>query len=234
MLGRIIFLVLILVQTVCFGQRFKGGFTIGLDATDVNGADTRDTDNDFSKLGFTAGGIISTSLSPKTVFQVEFNYIQKGHLDKPDSMNNGYSKIALQYVEIPFLIKHRVNFTIRKKQVSRLDLEAGASIGRLVNYSIIGASNYKIYSGPELFNFYDASILVGADYNLSRNVCFSLRYSNSVIPVIKKNAANVKLLTNTFNKGNNMVFQFAFKFLFGGPKPEETPPVPVEVGEGGG
>ena len=212
----------------CSAQKFKAGFTLGLNATDINGADTRDNDNDFSKLGVTVGGIVSTAINEKTIFQLELKFVQKGHLDKPDSLNNGYSKISLYYSEAPVLIKRQLKFNMRKKPMTRFMLECGASVGRLVNYEVIGATNYKIYSGPELFNFYDVSLLAGLGYNFSERVSLSIRYSNSVIPVIKKNIPNPAFITYSFNRGNNMVFQFAFKFVFGAVKKKEEAPLPVE------
>jgi hypothetical protein len=204
-------------------QRFKAGFTAGLVATDVDGADTRDGDNDFSKLGFTAGLLLNTELSKKTALQLELNFIQKGSMQRPDSMNNGYYKIGFSYVEFPVLLKRHITFKVRQKPVTRIDLEAGASVGRMVSYQIINGTNSVLPPSNNLFNFTDVSLLAGADYNISKSVIFCLRYSNSIIPVIKRNTPNIHFITYTFNKGNNMVLQFSFKFIFKGKTVESIP-----------
>ncbi len=208
------FLLFLLVVNLMQAQRFRVGFTGGLCVTDIDGADTRDSDNDFHKPGFTVGGILNMPLNEKRSFQFEINYIQKGSTMPPDSLNNGYYKIALDYVEMPFLIKQRVKFNLRKKPVTQLDLEGGVSVGRMIRHNVTGSTNYGIISSDNLFNKTDLSLLFGADYNFSKNFYFCVRYSNSVIPSIKRNAPNLNFITYTFNRGNNMVWQFSFKFLF--------------------
>lgn len=227
---RLILAFFLLVLSKSYSQRFFGGLTAGLIASDINGADTRDLDNDFHKVGFTVGGLMNTQLTKKTIFQFEINYIQKGSMQPPDSLNNGYFKIALGYVEIPLLIKRQLYFNWKQKKINKIDIEAGISYGRMVHNTVIGGTNYVLSSASNYFNTNDISLLIGLDYNFTKNVYFCFRYSNSVIPAIKKNSANTGIQSiNTFNKGNNMVLQFSFKFVFGGKKQETTnsPILPV-------
>ncbi len=215
-----------------FSQRFFGGFTAGLVVSDIDGADTRDPDNDFHKVGFTAGALMNTQLTKKSVFQFELNYIQKGSLQPPDSLNNGYFKIALGYVEIPLIIKRQIYFNWKQKRVNKIDIEAGLSYGRMVHNTVISGTNYTIPSAINYFNTNDISVLIGADYNFTKNVYFCFRYSNSLIPAIKKNSANTGTQSiNTINRGNNLVFQFSFKFVFGAKKGETTTPTIVPVAD---
>ena len=226
-------LILFLVAfTSGYSQRFFGGLSAGLVVSDIDGADTRDPDNDFHKVGFTVGGLMNTQLTKKTVFQFEINYTQKGSLQPPDSLNNGYFKIALGYIEIPLLIKRQIYFNWKQKRVNKVDIEAGLSYGRMVHNTVIGGTNYVIPSAINYFNTNDISVLVGADYNFTKNVYFCFRYSNSLIPAIKKNAANTGIQSvNTINKGNNMVFQFSFKFVFGEKKQETGSSAVLPVSE---
>lgn len=213
---------LVFLFNSALAQKFNAGFSLGLCATDISGAGTRDGDSDFHKIGFTAGGLINTPINKKNVFQFEINFIQKGSSQPPDSNNNGYYKIALAYVEVPLLVKRHVTFTLKKKPVNKVDLEAGASIGRMISRTVVGNTNYNIATPDKLFNRTDISILLGADYNFTKNVYFCFRYSNSIIPAIKRNTPNLNFITYTFNRGNNMVFQFSFKFVFGGVKDETS------------
>lgn len=221
---RIILIVSIFFSLFLAGQstagKFRGGITGGLSVSDINGADTRDADNDFHKVGLAAGFLVNTNLNKKNILQMEINYVQAGSLQPPDSLNNGYYNISLAYIEIPFILRHRVNFTLRKKPIDKIDLEAGVSFGELISQKVIGNSNYIIYGSNAYYNKTIASIIVGADYNFSNNFYFCLRYSNSFIPAIKRNPLNLSTITYTFNKGNSMVFQFSFKYVFEGKKAE--------------
>lgn len=215
---------IILIVNNISAQKFNAGFSGGLVVSDIDGADTRDTDNDFHKLGFTAGGIVNTQITKKTILQFEINYIQKGSMQPPDSLNNGYFKIALAYVEIPLLVRRQIYFNWKGKKLNKIDLEAGISYGKMVQRKVIGNTNYVLSNTAQYYNTNDISILVGADYNFTKNVLFCFRYSNSVIPVIKRNSIRPGFLTYSYNKGNNLAFQFSFKFLFGAKQKTNTPP----------
>lgn len=224
----VLFLYFLFFLNTAKAQRFKAGLSAGLTATDVAGADTRDGDNDFHKLGFTVGGIVNTRLNEKNVFQFEINYIQKGSMQPPDSLNNGYFKLAIDYMEVPMLLKHRIHFNIRKKPINGFDLEGGMSIGRMIRYTMVNETNYLQTVDLSKINKTDVSIFAGIDYNFSSNFYFCLRYGNSVIPTIKRNSVPLFLYRYTFNQGNNMVFQFAFKLIFGSTENKEQADQAVE------
>lgn len=211
-------------------QRFRAGFSGGLTVTDIDGADTKDNDNDFYKLGFTAGALVNAQIGKKSSLQFEINYIQKGSLQIPDSLNNGYFKIAIDYVEVPLLVKRHVYFNMKKGPVNKVDMGIGVSVGQMVRKVVIDKTNNTLPNTDNLYNKTDVSLLAEIDYNFTKNICFCFRYSNSLIPAIKKNIPYAHFLYYTFNRGNNMVFQFSFKFLFGAKKQETTPtPVPTEA-----
>jgi hypothetical protein len=128
-------------------------------------------------------------------------------------------------VEIPLLFKRHIRFNFKKKPFTKIDLEGGVSYGKMVQRKVIGNSNTQLSNTAPYYNTNDVSLLVGADYNFSKNVYFCFRYSNSVIPVIKRNALRPGFISYTYNKGNNLVFQFSFKFVFGGTAPMVVPKV---------
>jgi hypothetical protein len=201
-------------------QTFRAGFSMGATGTDINSMDSRDGDNDFNKLGFLLGGIVNTSIDKKNMFQMEMNYIKKGTSQKPDSLNNNYYKLALDYIEVPLLLRHKIHFNIGKKPIDRFDLEIGASVGRMVRHSWI-ENGYPSTFDPTRINKTDVSLLVGFNYNFSSHACLSFRYSNSVIPAVKHDVIPGYLLPYDFNAGNNMVIQMALKFIFGGSAEKE-------------
>lgn len=171
-----------------YSQKFNAGISTGLTVSDIDGADTRDSDNDFHKVGITVGALMNTQLTKKSIFQFEINYMQKGSLQQPDSLNNGYFKIALGYVEIPILIKRQIYFNWKQKRVNKIDIEFGLSYGRMVHNDVVGSANYILPATSQYYNYNDVSALLGVDYNFTRNLYLCLRYSNSLVPTIKKNA----------------------------------------------
>lgn len=195
-------------------QSFNAGIGGGLVVSEINGANTDQSRRGFHKLGVTLGGVANFRIAKKTLFQFEINYIQKGSMQPPDSLNNGYYKIALGYVEIPVLIRQQIFFNWKGKKINKVDLEFGASYGRMFQRTVIGNTNYQLNNTDPYYNTTDISLLAGIDYNFTNNICFNFRYSNSVIPAVKRSTLVNGLISQTFNRGNNMVFQMGFKFLF--------------------
>ena len=201
-------------------QVFRAGFSAGATATDIDGMDLRDRDNDFNKLGYIFGAIVNTSPGKKNTFQMELNYVQKGTLQRPDSMNQGYYKLAIDYVDMAFLLRHNIHFNIKQKPVDKFDWELGASLGRMVRHTW-NLDNYPSPLNLSNMNQTDVSLFGGIDYNFSSKACFCIRYSNSVVPVIKHAVIPSYLYGRLFNSGNNMAFQMSIKFIFGGSGSEE-------------
>lgn len=210
----VISLTLCLLFHSSFSQSFNAGIGAGLTVSEINGANTDPNRRGFHKLGVTLGGVANFRIAKKTLFQFEINYIQKGSMQPPDSLNNGYYKIALGYIEIPVLIRQQIFFNWKGKRINKVDIELGASYGKMFQRTVYGNTNYQLNNTESYYNTNDISLLAGIDYNFTNNICFNFRYSNSVIPTIKRNALVNGFISQTFNRGNSMVFQFGFKFLF--------------------
>jgi hypothetical protein len=208
-------------------SRFRAGLSFGAVATDIPGLDQKDNDSDFHKLGLSFGGIVSTYLSSKNTLQLEINYIQKGSASPPDSGNLNSYKFALQYIEVPIVFKHKLHINIRRKPADRLEIEGGVSFGRLIKFTNTDESNSPIAVNENLLNATDVSLLGGLSFDLTPNISFCIRYSNSVIPVIKRNTIPTYQLINAFNMGNNEVVFMGVKYVFGKAKAsvnKENPP----------
>jgi len=203
-----------------YAQHFMVGLSAGPVVSDVQGMDTRDDDNDFYKVGISAGAFVNRKINRKNTLQLEINYVQKGTEQLPDSTNNGYFKLVLNYVEVPFIIRHRILFNPRKKAYNNFEWELGASGGYLFSTKFID-NGYNLLLEPNSYNKTDVSILGGINYRFPNGFYFSARYSNSVIPVIKRSAIPVAVLSAypfSANNGDNMVFQFCIKYVFGDTK----------------
>lgn len=210
-------------------QSFNAGIGGGLVVSEINGANTDPSRRGFHKLGVTVGGVANFRIAKKTLFQFEINYIQKGSMQPPDSLNNGYYKIALGYIEIPLLLRQQIFFNWKGKKINKVDLEFGASYGRMFQRTVIGNTNYQLNNTEPYYNTTDISLLAGIDYNFTNNICFNFRYSNSLIPAVKRSTLVNGLISQTFNRGNNMVFQMGFKFLFTTKKKTSSTPAETVV-----
>lgn len=197
-------------------QVFKPGIILGVAATDLDGTDLVDYDNDFSKAGFTGGGSLNIKLSEKNSLQFEILYTQKGSLKKHmDSLGNGYYKLNLDYVEIPLMFKHNIVFNINKKRIDNFYFEIGPSYGRLVQVKQEGTFDY---AGGYQNNFKndEFALNIGLGCRLANHLYFDLRYCNSLAPVVNQHSNNFSSSSfwYTFNKGNNMVWAFTLRYVF--------------------
>jgi hypothetical protein len=207
-----------LAQSSSTPSRFRAGISLGAVATDIPGTDTRDNDSDFKKLGFTFGALVSTELSAKNTLQLEINFTQKGAQQDPDTLNNDYFRLALNYIDVPLIFRHKLHLNIRRKPMDKLEIEAGASFDRLISYAYTDGTNYPRTVNPNTLNSTTASVLAGLNFHLTPHIYFTLRYSNSFIPALKRNSVPPAFYRYAYNSGNNQVVLFAVKYVFGLPK----------------
>jgi len=100
-------------------QRFNGGIIAGGLVSQVDG----DYNTGFHKFGFLAGALVSLRLSPRSSFQMELDYIQKGSRGT-DTINFHDFLLRFHYLEVPLLYQ----FTFGK----RFSIEAGPAMDVLL------------------------------------------------------------------------------------------------------
>jgi len=212
-----ILLALLFIQQL-HAQHFMAGLSGSGLVSDVQGTDTRDFDNDFYKAGFSLGAFVNRQISDKNILQLEINYIQKGAEQVPDSNNNGYFKLTLNYIEVPVLLRHRIHFNANNKFYNNFEWELGVSGGYLFSYNFISGTGYSYTYSTGSLNTIDISVLGGINYILSPSVYVGLRYSNSLIPVMKRNnlPSTFNQYSLAFNDGNNLVWAFSLKYVIAG------------------
>lgn len=208
----ILFIIVIFFQTIFFAQqRFRAGVSFGPTVTEIAGIGSQM----YHKPGLFTGLILNSELSKKWALQFEMNYVTKGSLQRPDSSNNGHFYVNIGYVEIPFLLKRHIHFNSNGKIMDRFDVEFGLLYGRRVGKINMKADNYPVTFSESSFNNDLVDFFGGVGFNFSSNFSFSLRYSNSLVPAVKRNALNLAFIRYTYNQGNNESFQFVFKYIFG-------------------
>ncbi|HTL81043.1 MAG TPA: outer membrane beta-barrel protein [Bacteroidia bacterium] len=227
------FLTAVILVSLSAHAQFRAGFSMCGLITDIQGADFIDLDNDFNKVGL-AGGLIMNVSNPddNNSFQFEINYIQKGSMQRPDSANNHYYKLSMDYIEVPLVFRRHLKFVLNKKARTRFEAEFGFSVGRVVHFKQI-YNNYSQAFDDSQFNRTDVSLLVGFNYILSDHWYVGYRYSNSVIPALKRNNIPYGFFRVAFNNGNNMVHQVGIHYLFGNPV-KATPTDGGTTTDGGG
>ena len=119
-------LVLLLIPLFAPAQKFNGGIIAGGVVSQIDG----DTWVGYHKFGYLAGAFVSLKLSPRSSFQLEMEYIQKGSRLNADSVTNAGNTyiMRLHYLEIPLLYQ----FTFAK----RVQAEIGPAADVLLSYYV--------------------------------------------------------------------------------------------------
>jgi hypothetical protein len=219
-------LVLVLFVTVIkpvHAQKFRVGLTAGIAKTDVDGTDTRDNDNDFYKSGAMFGGFVNTKLSQYNVIQMEINYMRAGTMQPPDSNNNGYFKLELNYINVCFLWRHNFHFTFFKKNRDKFDFQLGASADRLVNYvDNVNGTDLTLPNG--YLNSTVVSVFAGLAYNFTPNIALTYRYCNSLTSALSHSQAVITYpYYSSFLAGDNIEMILTLSVTFGSDGSDKAP-----------
>jgi hypothetical protein len=85
--------------------------------------------------------------------------------------------------------------------------------------------NGSIYNDESIFRKNEFAINIGLGCTIVDNLYFNIRYTNSIIPVMD-HATQINAFNNffwyTFNKGDNVVFAFTLRYIFGLEKKNNT------------
>jgi len=172
--------VLLLISLLAIGsglysQRFNGGLMAGVAGTQVAG----DTYSGFNKAGIFAGGFVNLQVSPRSIFQMELEYFQKGSRRNPDPEKGEYDEYLFRanYVELPVLYQFVIN--------PRFQVEAGPSVGFFINY-------FEERDGIEITKNPPASlslqINLGLYVALTQQWKVNIRTNNSLLNIRSDNA----------------------------------------------
>jgi hypothetical protein len=196
----IILIFLLLTSSAIFAQKFNGGVLGGLSASEISG----DGKWGPNHAGIYAGVFVNRYFSPRSSFQMELDFIQKGSRENPDSTNNyDFYLLRLNYVELPLHYKYDFH--------ERGTLEAGLSLGVLI-YSYEEGNPGNPPSGGE-FDKTDLSFNFGAYYTIFENLRVNVRYSNSLIKVRDHSSG----ATYRLNRGQyNEVLSFTLHYIIPG------------------
>ena len=190
---------------------FAGGVSVGGTATQISG----DNLAGFHKLGATAGVFANCVLVEQPKFglklQMEMNFVMKGsHSYTPPSQTpNPMSKYILNlgYIEVPVLLRLRfARITIRN--ISDFEFEVGPAFG--VNIYARERDAYGIIVGRPAFKRWELSLMGGLSYKYKNHHIFTLRYSNSILPVRKPDWAVYRPVKMQFNSVLYLIYSYQF------------------------
>jgi len=160
-----------------FAQKFHGGVTAGIAATQVAG----DTYSGYNKAGMFLGGYVNLDISEKSSLQMELTYFQKGSRVNPDSTNNFQQyKFRANYVEMPLLYMFKAGKFI---------VHAGPSVGFLMGH--YEEADYQRLDNTENYNKPAALTLqinLGIRYFFTEKFGADFRTNNSLLNIRSRNA----------------------------------------------
>jgi hypothetical protein len=198
------FRLLIVLFFCCWGsayaQQFNAGVMGGLGGTQVSG----DQLSGFDKLGFIAGGFVSSTLSEKFDMGGQLLFITKGSKKDQDPDKNDYTTylLRLQYLELPIV------FTW--KQSKRFYFEAGPTFGYLL--SSYEEDEYGEDPVSREFNDFELGIVASIIVNIKAGFAVNLRYNNSIMPVREHaGGSTYRLNQGQYNSGLLLVAQYTFR-----------------------
>jgi hypothetical protein len=155
-------------------QRFRAGVVAGFNLSQIDG----DLYSGFDKINF-EGGICGTArFDYRSEIVIEFLYVGKGsrfgNFREGRSDNNLNNSIAMHYVEVPFLFRHKWNSTPKGYFV-----EVGVSFARLIGTQIdqLSLNSKGIYFDDfvEDFERNEFTGLAGVGYQFSDHFGIKLR-----------------------------------------------------------
>lgn len=158
---------LILISSGISAQKFEGGLQLGLVGSQVAG----DTYSGYNKAGINAGGWVSLSVTPKSKFQLELVYIQKGCRENPDYEKNKLDAYLMQlgYTALPVLYRYQYS--------DFLSFEAGLSLNVLIHQR-------EVFNGGEYpgspFSATNVCLLAGLSGKINNRLRINLRTDNSL------------------------------------------------------
>jgi hypothetical protein len=208
----------LIISPDLFSQRIQGAVMGGFNLTQVDG----DEVYGFKKLGANVGLGAVVPFGKNFQFSLETVFSQKGANQKAqylDSLNadtvyTGEYKLALNYLEIPFLVMYN------DKDI--ITAGAGFSYGRLVKVNEYEhgkkVETTSINTGP--YNRNDFSILADLRFRVYKKLKVNLRYSYSLAKIRTRDFYDTNGKYYTTRKQYNNVITLRLIYMF-----NEQPPL---------
>ena len=183
---KVLFLIIsiLVFQKVCLAQdettstenRFKAGFKIGFNASQING----DFNAGYNKVGLFGGINALANLSPKAYFQTGIYFSQRGSTPSLRTSADSW-KIRLNFVEIP--LTYHIKDWETEDGFYRMHFGAGFNYSRLLSARAIfvpGFTGNEEYFASNNFNW-----LIEATFYTNKHLGFGVKYSRAINKLYK-------------------------------------------------
>ncbi len=208
----LVVVVLLFLTDEAEAQRFRGGFTLGLNVSQVDG----DEIYGFRKYGFHGGAVGTVPLKKNLLFTLETLYSRKGAFQPKSTLYYRQYRIELDYVEVPFILQYNDKdiFTIG----------AGFAFGRLVEvkeWEKGERTSTNLYGENSHYSRNDLLVLIDLKFRIIKRFSMNVRYQYSIIPV------RTAVFTDDFQQKKwerrqyNNILTFRVAYMFNEPLPEK-------------
>jgi hypothetical protein len=178
-------------------QRFKGGFNIGLLATQVDG----DEHSGYKKPGLFLGMFANIPFEEKRIkLQLEIDYAQKG--SRSPSLSAFRYRIVLHQIEVPVIF----GWNLWKE----FTLELGLSPNIVA--SAKEYLNDELVIGGSKFNFFELGGIGGVSYMFKEHYALFLRFNYSITPLGKSVISRNTNKLERYMWNNALLFGFCYQF----------------------
>lgn len=206
----LILAVLLFAFHSAFPQKFRGGVTLGLNVTQVDG----DEIYGFRKYGFHGGAIGTIPLRKNFLISLETLYSQKGANQRARTAYYRQYRVELDYVEVPVLVQYndRDMFTVG----------AGIAYGRLVGvkeWEKGVRTSTTLFGENAAYDRADYLVLVDVKFRIIQRLSMNVRYQYSINKIrVAKFTDDYQMREWERNQYNNLV-TFRLAYMFNEPLP---------------
>lgn len=197
---KIVFSILILLSTITFGQNFGGGFTLGLNGSQVSG----DQLSGFNKFGARAGVFTFYNINEQSKLKLELVFSQKGSRKNPTSENPTSFLLRLNYIEMPLLYEYEL-------PVDNLNVFIGLAGAVLTKTTDNIWDENGLVAMLDPFYRFEFSVVAGFSYDINDSHRMFFEVDQSILPIRKHYSG----ATYYFNRGMyNTVITLGYAFTF--------------------
>jgi len=158
--------------TTSFGQAFRGGLQFGMTMSQVDG----DREANYEKLGGSLGYMVGLNFDEDFGLLMGVEYIGKGSKIDADITNNNFSaKIALHYIQAPFMLNYQFNSI---PQLKKLSVQGGIGLGVLLSGKQY-QNGEEVHESTYSYKPLDFSAIGGISWHFNEQLSanFQLQYS---------------------------------------------------------
>lgn len=170
-------------------QRFQGSAVGGLTMSQIDGDDLYG----YNKLGITVGGKLRYNVGPKLDASLEMLYSERGSTSSFGFSKSGAFYATLRYLEVPMMVMLK-DWHIEDGDYHKVSAHAGLSLGYL--FDITSSDSGPTYDISN-YNAIDASYILGVNYNFTKRLGLTLRYTRAMTDLNSTKAVSYFLTVRT-------------------------------------